>query len=365
MKISEIIRELEILAPPSLQEAYDNAGLIVGNPHDESDSALIALDLTDAVMEEAIRMKCNLIITHHPILFKPLKRLNTRHYTGRLIIKAIQNNIALYAAHTNLDSVKTGVSAALAEKLNLKHCKILSPRKDLLYKLVTFCPHDHAENVRQALFAAGAGKIGEYDACSFNVQGEGSFRASAQASPFVGRVNELHIEPETRIETIFPGYLQKQVISALLASHPYEEVAYDVYALQNVWNEVGFGMLGELNAPMDPDTFLKFLAGKSACKGIRYSPLTGKSFSRIAVCGGSGSFLIQEAIAAGADAFVTGDLKYHDFFEADNQIVLFDIGHYESEQFACVLISALLKEKFPNFANFISGENTNPVNYYF
>ncbi len=365
MKISEIIRELEILAPPSLQESYDNAGLIVGNPHDESDSALIALDLTDAVMEEAIRLKCNLIITHHPILFKPLKRLNTRHFTGRLIIKAIQNNIALYAAHTNLDSVKTGVSAALAEQLNLTDCKILSPRKDLLCKLVTFCPHDHSEKVRQALFAAGAGKIGQYDACSFNIRGEGSFRASDQANPFVGKANELHFEPETRIETIFPVYLQKQVIAALLASHPYEEVAWDVYALGNTWNDVGFGMIGQLSTPMDPETFLKFLSEKGGCKGIRYSPLTGRSISRVAVCGGSGSFLIQEAISAGADAFVTGDLKYHDFFEADNQIVLFDIGHYESEQFATILISALLKEKFPNFANFISGENTNPVNYYF
>lgn len=365
MKINDIIRELENLAPPVLQESYDNAGLIFGDREQEIEAVLIALDLTDEVISEAVSRNCGMIITHHPLIFKPIKRLSDKHFTNRLLIRAIRENIAIYAAHTNLDSVKSGVSAALAAQLQLKNCRILSPRKDLLKKLVTFCPADHAEKVRSALFEAGAGQIGAYDSCSFNSKGEGTFRASEGTNPFVGTIGELHTEAEIRIETIYPVYLERKLLQALRAAHPYEEIAYDVYALDNTFDAVGFGMIGELESPMNTAGFLAYLRERTGSEGIRYSPPVTDEIRKVALCGGSGSFLIREAIAAGADAFVTGDLKYHDFFEADNQIVLFDIGHYESEQYACMLISVLLTEKFPNFANFISGKNTNPVNYYF
>lgn len=365
MKIKEIIAFLEDFAPPHLQESYDNSGLICGSPETVVNSALIALDLTDEVMQEAIDKGINLIITHHPILFKPTKRLNDGHFTGRLLIKAIRNDIAIYAIHTNLDSVKGGVSAALAEKLGLQNTKVLSPRKSLLRKLVTFCPASHEEKVRLALFNAGAGKLGNYDSCSFNSPGKGSFRALENANPYVGLVNELHYEPEVRIETIYPVYIEKAVIQALISSHPYEEVAYDIFSLENIFYEVGYGIVGDLKSPLNAWDFFNFLAETCGCRCIRHSRVNTASIAKVAICGGAGHFLIPEAISSGAEIFITSDLKYHDFFEADNRIILADIGHYESEQFACVIISGLLTEKFPNFANFISGENSNPVNYHF
>ena len=363
MQLSEIIKAIEAFAPLSYQESYDNAGLITGNPAQEITGALICLDSIEEVIDEAIREKCNLVIAHHPIIFSGLKKINGKNYVERTIIKAIKNDIAIYAAHTNLDNVQQGVNFKIAEKLGLKNCSVLEPKSGLLKKLVTFCPIDKAAEVRDALFKAGAGKIGNYDECSYNLEGIGTFRAGEGTKPFVGEQNIQHQEPETRIETIFPSQLQSTILKALLTSHPYEEVAYDIYPLENEYKKVGSGLVGELEEPQDELTFLKNLKPLLKTNCVRYTAVTGKKIKKVAVCGGSGSFLIKNAISAGADVFVTADLKYHQFFDAEGKILLADVGHFESEQFTGEIFYDLLIEKFPTFAVRLSKTNTNPVNY--
>lgn len=363
MQLSEIIKAIEAFAPPSYQENYDNAGLITGNPQQKITGVLICLDSIEEVIDEAIRENCNLVVAHHPIIFSGLKKINGKNYVERTIIKAIKNDIAIYAAHTNLDNVQQGVNAKIAEKLGLKNCSVLNPKSGLLKKLVTFCPSDKAAEVRDALFKAGAGKIGNYDECSYNLEGLGTFRAGKGTNPFVGEQNIQHQEPETRIETIFPAQLQSSILNALVASHPYEEVAYDIYPLENEYKQVGSGLIGELEKPQDGLAFLKGLKTSLNTNCVRYTTLTDKQIKRVAVCGGAGSFLLKNAISAGADAFVTADLKYHQFFDAEGRILLADVGHFESEQFTGEIFYDLLMEKFPTFAVRLSKTNTNPVNY--
>lgn len=364
MKIKEITEVLERLAPPALQESYDNAGLITGNPGAEINSALITLDVTEAVLDEAIEAGCGLVISHHPVIFKPLKSLTGRNVTERMVIKAVENRIALYGIHTNLDNITSGVNSMIAAKIGLKDLKILQPLKGVLKKLVTFCPVDHADKVRAGLFGAGAGVIGNYDSCSYNLEGYGSFRAGVGADPFVGEINKIHFEKEVRIETIFPGYLEKKLLAALFESHPYEEVAYDIYPLDNEYPLAGAGMSGELPEPVPEEDFFGKIKEVFGIPVIRHSPFTGKMVSMVAFCGGSGAFLIPAAAASGAQVFLTGDIKYHQFFDAEGKIVIADIGHYESEQFTKDLIFRIIKEKFPTFALRISKTGTNPVNYF-
>ena len=363
MKIKEMIRPLEEMAPTSLQETYDNSGLLIGSPDDDIHGVLISLDLTEIVIEEAIKKNCNLIITHHPIIFSGMKRINGKNATERIVSNSIKNNIAVYAIHTNLDNVDTGINKILCDKLGLKNCRILAPKKDLLRKLVTFCPVDHADKVRQALFDAGAGSIGNYDNCSFNTAGTGSFKGSSNSNPFAGEKGKQHFENEIRIETIYPVYREEIVVQALLKVHPYEEVAYDLFKLENKFNRTGAGMIGELQEKTTEINFLKFVKTVTGTGLIRHSRFTGNPIHKVAVCGGSGSFLIRDAMSAGADIFITGDVKYHDFFEAENKMLIADIGHFESEQFAKELIYNVLKKNFPTFAVLISENNTNSVNY--
>ncbi len=363
MILKEITDYIELHAPLSLQESYDNAGLIIGDKYSETTGVLICIDITDEVLNEAIQKKCNLIISHHPLIFKGIKKINGNNFTEKLIIKAIKNDIAIYAAHTNLDNIITGVNSIIADKLGLKNIKILSPKNGLLKKLITFCPVKHLEIVRTALFEAGAGQIGNYDSCSFNAVGKGTFRALENANPFVGELNQLHTEEEIKIETIFPSYLENKIIKALLASHPYEEVAYDIISLENDSFNIGAGVVGDLENEENTEDFLLKVKNSTNTACIRHSKIIKNKIKKIALCGGSGSFLIKEAIASGADILITGDIKYHDFFEADDRIILADIGHYESEQFTKDLLSALLIKKFPNFAVFISDINTNPIFY--
>jgi dinuclear metal center YbgI/SA1388 family protein len=329
----------------------------------EITSALICLDSTEDVIDEAISKGCNLVIAHHPIVFKGLKKFNGSNYVERVIIKAIQNNIAIYSAHTNLDNVHNGVNAKIAEKLGLINCRILAPQKGILKKLVTFCPVDKAEQVRNALFAASAGSIGNYSECSFNAEGFGTFKAETGANPYVGEIGMQHIEKEMRIETIYPANIESKVLKALFSSHPYEEVAYDLYTLTNTANQIGAGIIGDLKEETDEQAFLHFLKEKMKAKGIRYTSLQNKKIKKVAVCGGSGSFLLEDAVKSGADIFVTADFKYHQFFDAGNRIVIADIGHYESEQFTMELFFDLLKENFNTFALHLSKINTNPINY--
>lgn len=363
MKLREITNYLESFAPLAYQESYDNSGLICGHHDMEITGAVICLDSTEAVIEEAIANKCNLVIAHHPIVFSGIKKFNGKNYVERVIIKAIQNNIAIYAAHTNLDNVAQGVNSKIAEKIGLTNCKILAPMYNTLKKLTTFCPDDQAAALRAALFAAGGGAIGDYDACSFNTSGIGTFRAGENTNPFVGEKGKQHEEKETKIELIYPGYLESRLLKALFTAHPYEEVAYDILALDNANNSIGAGMVGELSEEMEEAAFLKHLKQTMKTDMVRYTALKGKKIKTVAVCGGSGSFLLKNAIAAGADVFVTGDFKYHQFFDAENQIVIADIGHYETEQFTMELFYDILSEKFSTFAIHLSKINTNPINY--
>lgn len=373
MKIKEIISALEEFAPLSLQENYDNAGLITGNREMEVSEAMLCLDATEEVIDEAIQTKCNLVIAHHPIVFSGLKKITGANYVERTIIKAIKNDIAIYAAHTNLDNVQQGVNKKICEKLQLKNKRVLSPVKGKLMKLFTFAPTDQSEKVREALFAAGAGTIGNYDECSFNSEGYGTFRGNDETNPFVGEKGIQHKEEETKIEVIFPSWLQHKIISALKENHPYEEVAYDVVALSNEWTTTGAGMIGELEQSMTTNDFLSFLKEKMNVKVVRHTQLTARPdksgthdsrLTTIAVCGGAGSFLLKDAIAAGANVFVTADFKYHQFFDAENKIMICDIGHYESEQFTPEIFSEVLRRKFPTFATRFTSVNTNPINYY-
>ncbi len=363
MQLKAITQYIETLAPLVYQESYDNAGLIVGNPDDEITGILIALDVTEEVIDEACRQNLNLIVAHHPVIFSGLKKLNGRNYVERSVIKAIRNNISLYAAHTNLDSVHGGVNSKICEKLGLTNCRILAPLQNQLKKLVTFVPQAQAEKVRLAIFEAGAGTIGNYDQCSFNANGTGTFRGNEQSNPFVGEKNELHFEGETRIETIFPKHLQGKIIQALLKAHPYEEVAYDIYPLDNDWPVVGSGMIGTLPQEMDEPGFLRLVKETFGCTVLKHTQLLGRPVKTVAVCGGAGSFLLKEAIGQQADVFISGDFKYHQFFDAENKLVIADIGHYESEQFTKEVFYELLTKKFPKFAIHLSEVKTNPVNY--
>ena len=364
MKLAEITNYLESIAPLNYQEDYDNAGLLVGNSNDDVHAALVALDCTEQIVDEAIAKNCNLIITHHPIVFKGLKKLNGKTYVERVILKAIKNNIALYAIHTNLDHVAHGVSGEICKRLGIQNAKILAPKTNLLKKLVTFCPVANASAVRNALFTTGAGNIGNYSECSFNAEGIGTFKAGENTDPFVGEKGNQHQEAEIKIETIFKVQDERKVILALLEHHPYEEVAYDIYPLANKLNNVGAGMVGWLPEEMDNHDFLRLIKDRMKAQVIRHTALLPKKIKKVAVCGGSGSFLLKDAISAGADAFITADFKYHEFFDAENQLVICDIGHYESEQFTSNLLIDNIQEKFPNFAIRLTEHNTNPINYF-
>jgi dinuclear metal center YbgI/SA1388 family protein len=363
MKLKDICSYLDNVIPISFQESYDNSGLQVGNPENKINSALISFDVTEEVMDEAITKNCSLIITHHPLIFNPIKKLTGKTYVERVLIKAIRHETAIYSAHTNLDILKEGVSRKMAEKLKLQNIKVLSPLKNHLLKLVTFVPEASFEKVREAVFEAGAGVTGNYDKCSFCLPGTGSFRGGENSNPFVGEKGKMHLEKEIRFETIMVSHLKDQVIRALLDTHPYEEPVYDIYILGNEYNEAGLGCVGELPEPMEEEMFLKFLSDKFNAEGVRYSKLTGKKIRKAALCGGAGITLLDDAVKAGADVFVTSDIKYHNFFNAEDRILLIDIGHYESEKHSTEILYDLIIKKFPTFAVRFSETNTNPINY--
>jgi dinuclear metal center YbgI/SA1388 family protein len=363
MKLIEFCSYLDSAVPLSLQESYDNSGLQVGLPGTELSSALISLDVTEEVLDEAIALGCNLILSHHPLIFNGIKRLSDRSFTEKIIYKAVKHDIAVYSSHTNLDIIAGGVSRKMAEKLNLNGVKVLAPLAGRLLKLVTFIPDQHLERVKNAVFAAGAGIIGKYDMCGYSVSGTGSFRGNENSNPFAGEKGKLHFENETRFETVLYSHLREKVISALLESHPYEEVAYDLYSLENNNIELGLGCTGDLQEPLSEMEFLDLVSRVFDSKGIRYSKLTGKRISKVALCGGSGSSLIKPALASGSDVFLTADLKYHNFFEAENMILLVDAGHFETEKFATEVLKDLIIKKFPKFAVRFSETITNPINY--
>ncbi len=363
MKIKEIVSALERFAPLPLQDGFDNAGMQIGLTDAETTGALLCLDVTEAVIDEAIAWGYNLIVSHHPLIFKGYTSITGKDYVERCILKAIRNGIAIYSAHTNVDNVSGGVNFRIAEKIGLEHARILAPKENSLLKLVTFVPYTHAEPVKKALFQAGCGHIGKYDCCSFQTEGEGSFRAGEGSKPFVGEISQLHKEPEVRLETILPSYLKNSVLQALQASHPYEEPAFDLYPVVNSWPQAGSGVIGELQAPETELEFLKRIKKTFEAGCVRHTRLTGRLIRKVALCGGSGSFLIPQAIRQGADVFITGEIKYHDFFGHDTDILLAEIGHYESEQYTREIFYELIQGLFPNVEVQFTKVNTNPIKY--
>lgn len=363
MRIKEIIQAIELLAPLPLQEGFDNSGLQAGDANREATGALLCIDVTENVLEEAVSLGCNLIISHHPIAFRPFKSLTGKSYVERCIIRAIQQDVALYAAHTNLDNARNGVNYKLAGMLELQNVKVLHPKEDALLKFVTTVPMHYAESTRNALFNAGAGHIGNYDSCSYNLNGEGTFRAKAEAHPFVGERDELHVESEVRIETVIPFYKKEEILRALIAVHPYEEPVYDFYPILNKWGEHGSGVVGALPEPMQEQDFLYLLKDIFNLPAIRHTKIQGKEVRDVALCGGAGAFLIPHAIAYGADAFVTGEAKYNDFYDVEGRLLLAVVGHYESEICTKDIFFDLLSEKFPTFALHKSAFDSNPVKY--
>ena len=362
--IKDITTHLECLAPLGYQESYDNAGLLVGNPKTEVTGILVSLDCTEEVIEEALQRDCNLVVAHHPIVFRGLKKITGKTYVERTIIKAIKHDVAIYATHTNLDNVWGGVNSKICQKLNLQDCKILVPKNDTLLKLVTFVPIESAELVLDSLYKAGAGQVGEYKNCSFRVNGTGTFMPTGEANPHIGNINKQEEVLETRIEVVFSAMRQSSVMKALQTAHPYEEIAYYLSPLLNDNQEVGSGAIGFLPIEMSEETFLNYLKNQMNLQVIRHTKFLNKPVHKIAVCGGAGGFLLNDAIRQGADVFITADYKYHEFFDADGQLMICDIGHYESEVFTKELILSYLTKKFTNFAILLSDVNTNPVQYF-
>lgn len=362
--VSEFVRWLEGLIPVSFQDDYDNSGLQVGDPTAVVTSVLLTVDVTPEVIAEAAAGGFDMVLSHHPVIFRPLRRLVNESNSEVCVAAAIKNGISVYSAHTSFDNWGSGVSRILAEKIGLEGIHVLEPLKGKLMKLVTFVPESHAGAVRDALFAAGAGSIGNYDSCSFNVRGEGTFRAGDGADPYAGIVGVFHTEPEVRIEVVLPSHLKGACVRAMLAAHPYEEVAWDLIALENEYTGAGAGAAGTLPAPLAGAALLERLRTLTGLPVIRYSGDPARTVTTVAVCGGAGSHLISSAARAGADAFITGDIKYHTFTEAPREMLVADIGHYESEKFSLEILYNLIQKKFPNFALRFSGIKTNPINYY-
>jgi dinuclear metal center YbgI/SA1388 family protein len=364
MNIGSVTSLLESIAPVSLQDGYDNAGLLTGSSSWECTGIICSLDATEAVIREAIEKKCNLVVAHHPIIFAGLKKINGKNYVEQTIITAIKNDIAIYAIHTNLDNVVSGVNGRIAEMIGLLQVSVLLPKENTLKKLFTFVPSEQSAAVRNALFIAGGGNIGNYSECSFNSEGVGTFKAGENTNPFVGQKGETHHEKEIKIELVFPAHLQSKIVSALKAAHPYEEVAYDIVTLANAHPGQGAGVVGLLAEPLAATTLLENLKKIFDVPLIRHTAFIDRPIKKVAVCGGAGSFLISRALASEADLYVTADMKYHEFFDANGRMMIADIGHYESEQFTVNLLQEILAEKFPTFAVLKTGVKTNPVHYF-
>ena len=364
MIVQDVINHLETLAPLAYAEDFDNVGLLVGNKNTPLTGVLVTLDTLETVVEEALEKNCNMIVSFHPIIFKGLKQLTGKSYVERTVMKAIKHNIAIYSMHTALDNAVQGVNNMICEQLELSNKQILIPQKSTIKKLTTYVPKNEANTLRNALFLEGAGNIGNYSHCSFNVEGYGTFNGNENSTPTIGKKGHTHTEAETKITVTYAKHLEKNILKTLFKTHSYEEVAYEISTLENQNQHIGIGMVGELKEALSEISFLKHLKNKMGTPCIKHSAFINKTIKTVAVLGGSGSFAISAAKASGADAFVTADLKYHDFFQAENNILLADIGHYESEQFTKSFLVDYLSKKITNFAIILSKTNTNPVKYF-
>jgi len=363
MIVQDIISHIEEFCPLAYAEDFDNVGLLVGSHTQEVSGVLISLDTLENVVDEAIENNCNMIVSFHPILFSGLKKITGKTYVERVVLKAIKHDIAIYAMHTALDNSWNGVNDRMCDELGLTDKSILIPQKGTIKKLVTFVPKKDAEKLRNALFSVGAGSIGNYNHCSFNVEGLGSFQGNEASNPTVGEKGITHFEEEIQLGITFAKHLEGKIIRTLHENHPYEEVAYEITTLENTNQHIGMGMIGSFQKPLSEMHFMTLLKTKMKVPVVRHSDFSGKMIQKVAVLGGSGSFAIEHAKRAGVDAYVTADLKYHDFYKAEGQLILADIGHYESEQYTKNLLFEYLTKKIPNFAFILSAENTNPIKY--
>ncbi len=363
-KLHQIIQLIENFAPKSYQESYDNSGLLVGEMSSEINGALLCLDITEEIIDEAVERNCNLIISHHPLVFKAIKRFSKDTYINRCLHKAIKNDIALYCCHTNIDSVRGGVSFKIAERLNLKNPKVLSPIQNDFVKLVVFAPVENYVEVADAMCEMGGGAIGNYDNCSFACDGIGTFRGNTASNPAIGNVGEITSVNERRIEVIIPRHKVVAAMQKVRSVHPYEEVGYDVYPLINSNPDVGLGVVGTLEKPMSTTDFLSFVAQRLDCKVIRHSQIIKNEISKVALCGGSGSEFVSKAISQKADIYLTADFKYHDFFVEKNLITIADIGHFEGEKYTLGIFYDIISKKMPNFAIHCTNKEQNPINYF-
>ncbi|NAS29601.1 Nif3-like dinuclear metal center hexameric protein [Flavobacteriaceae bacterium R38] len=364
MIVQQLLTSIEEFAPLDYAEDFDNVGLLVGDRQMEITNVLVTLDTLENVVDEAIEKNCNLIISFHPIIFSGLKKITGKNYVERVVIKAIENKIAIYAIHTALDNSFQGVNARICDVLGIGNRKVLIPQKNTIKKLITYVPKDNANKLREALFNAGAGTIGNYNQCSFNNEGTGTFNGGEGSQPVKGTPGTIHYEAEIQINVTFPKHREKAILSALFKNHPYEEVAYEVITIENTNQHIGMGMVGELNTPTDEVSFLKFLKEQMNVSVIRHSKLLNKKINKVAVLGGSGAFAIEAAKGEKADIFITADIKYHEFYKAENQLIIADIGHFETEQYTKNLLVEYLKEKIHNFAIILSDSNTNPIKYF-
>jgi dinuclear metal center YbgI/SA1388 family protein len=363
MKIKEIVSALERFAPLPLQDGFDNAGLQIGFTDVEATGALLCLDVTEEIIDEAIANDCNIIISHHPLIFKGYKSITGRDYVERCIIKAIKHDIAIFAAHTNIDNAQRGVNFKIAEKIGLEKVQILDPKDGMLLKMVTFVPTTHVEHVKKSLFKAGCGSIGNYENCDFQVIGNSHYKAKKGANPFAGIVGKKHKEQEVRLEVVLPTYQKNAATKALLQVHPYEEPVFDFFALQNTWSQVGAGVIGELKEPESELEFLHRIKKIFEVECLRHNKLNGRLIRKVALCGGAGSFLLPKAITIGADVFITGEIKYHDFFGHEQEILMAEIGHYESEQYTIEIFKSIIGDRFPQLNVMTTRINTNPINF--
>lgn len=363
MTVKDITKILEELAPLEHAEDFDNVGLLVGNAKTEVTGVLVTLDTLEEVVDEAIEKSCNLIVSFHPIIFKGLKKLTGASYVERTVMKAIANNIAIYSMHTALDNSNAGVNAKICEVLEIQNPKILIPKTNTIKKLVTYAPINKVDNVKSALFQAGAGAMGKYSNCSFSSEGMGSFKPEAGTNPTLGEVGQVHQEKEVQINMVFSFEKERSILKALFENHPYEEVAYEILTLENSNQDIGMGMVGTLEAQMSEEAFLKMVKKRMNASVVRHSKFRDKMVNTVAVLGGSGAFAIAAAKKVKADVFITSDIKYHEFYQAEGQLVIADIGHFETEQFTKELLVDYLIKKIPNFAVALSESITNPIKY--
>ncbi|MFL1895868.1 Nif3-like dinuclear metal center hexameric protein [Aquimarina sp. 2-A2] len=363
MKIKQVIEHLDSLSPLHYAEDFDNVGLLVGSAETKVTGILVTLDTLESVVDEAIDKNCNLIVSFHPIVFKGLKKFNGQTYVERVIQKAIKYDIAIFAIHTALDNARNGVNDMICEQLDLINRQVLIPQKATIKKLTTYAPENEVDQIKQALFKAGAGTIGNYEHCSFTTSGIGSFKPLETANPTVGSIGATHSDKEIQLQVTYPTHLESTILSALFTTHSYEEVAYEILTLENTNQHIGMGMLGTLKEPMLESDFLHHIKQTFNAGCVRHSKLLNKPIQKVAVLGGSGSYAIKAAIRAKADIFITADMKYHQFYEAEEQLIIADIGHYESEQFTKNLIVSYLRKKISNFAIILSDINTNPIQY--